>query len=426
MLAFSLTGGPVAAYDPGEAFSETCCADLESRIAELEASTSHGGSDIVEIEISGQVHRSLLSWSDGFESNTYGVDPTTGGTYVEFAGSADTEDDWEAGFLIQIDLQSNVSDELSQDRSAAPASAELGIASLYLRQEDWGGISLGRQSEAHDHVTETDLADIELVAAPAVSDWNGSFRLNGRSAAKFEAEDFTWSTLQPDHIGDGEEASVVRLDGIDIDETGGLSPSLSWGNGDVTALALRGLFLGDAVSLEFAAAVAHYGAPTRSPCEDLEPRAGCVTAAGSLSIRHHASGLGLKLAAARVLDDPNFPTGFSSGPNGWFYSRASWAAPLTGLGETAFYAEHYRGERHGLIFLADDRPNGDDIAEFHSQSEVNGLGIVQTFEAAEMKIYAGWRLYSIEGSATSGPNGEREAFLLDDYSAFLTGARIEF
>ena len=53
-----------------------CCADLEERVAELEATTVSKGNRKVSLKISGQVTKALLIWDDGDESDAYVVDNT--------------------------------------------------------------------------------------------------------------------------------------------------------------------------------------------------------------------------------------------------------------------------------------------------------------------------------------------------------------
>ena len=52
---------PAAAADLGG----DCCADLEERIAELEATTARKGNRKVKLEISGHVNEALIFWDDG-------------------------------------------------------------------------------------------------------------------------------------------------------------------------------------------------------------------------------------------------------------------------------------------------------------------------------------------------------------------------
>ena len=46
-----------------------CCADLEERVAELEATTARKGNRKMSLTITGQVHRMVLWWDDGHSSN---------------------------------------------------------------------------------------------------------------------------------------------------------------------------------------------------------------------------------------------------------------------------------------------------------------------------------------------------------------------
>ena len=65
-----LIGGwsmPAAAADLGG----DCCADLEERIAELEATTARKGNRKVSLTVSGWVNEAVFFWDDGNERNVY-------------------------------------------------------------------------------------------------------------------------------------------------------------------------------------------------------------------------------------------------------------------------------------------------------------------------------------------------------------------
>ena len=54
-----------------------CCADLEERVAELEATTARKGNRKMGLTITGQVHRVVLWYDDGYSTKTYyGLDST--------------------------------------------------------------------------------------------------------------------------------------------------------------------------------------------------------------------------------------------------------------------------------------------------------------------------------------------------------------
>src|SRR5215471_20213839 len=63
-----------------------CCADLEERVAELEATSARKGNRKVSLTITGQVMTALMGWDDGKDRGFYpGVDvPTVGGSYFAF------------------------------------------------------------------------------------------------------------------------------------------------------------------------------------------------------------------------------------------------------------------------------------------------------------------------------------------------------
>src|SRR5204862_2558650 len=63
VLMGSLAHGPAKAADLGG----DCCADLEDRVAELEATTVRQGNKKVSITLYGQVNKAVLLWDDGHE-----------------------------------------------------------------------------------------------------------------------------------------------------------------------------------------------------------------------------------------------------------------------------------------------------------------------------------------------------------------------
>src|SRR5262245_60545740 len=74
-----------------------CCADLEERIAELEATTVRKGNRRVSLTLSGQVTRSLMYWDDGSQSDLYSVDNSLNTSRFRFVGSGRITADLSAG-----------------------------------------------------------------------------------------------------------------------------------------------------------------------------------------------------------------------------------------------------------------------------------------------------------------------------------------
>ncbi len=404
----------------GETASD-CCADIESRLAELNAIGK--GNRAMSLEISGQVHRALLHWSDGQERNTYSVDPTSWGSYTDFEGDAELEQGWEAGFLLQLEYPIGESAELNQDLTTTPATPVIGAANIYLEQEDLGRITIGFQTEAHDHVTESDLSGTDQFSGPATSDWNGGFRIVGPSSGKVDADELTWSSIGADNIGDGDDANAVRYDTPEIQ---GFQTSVSWAQAGVAALGLRYSYDGKLFGVEAGAAAARYNEPERSPCIDIDPRSGCTTIAASISVLHKPSLISLTLAGAQIVDDPSDRFLDLPGPDRWFYGKVSQKWSLFEVGATTFYGEYFRGLRHGKLALEDNLGGGPEAADFSATTEAFGVGIMQSFDAAELQTYIAWRSYTIGGEASIGPNGRQEALDLDGFTAIMAGSRISF
>ena len=115
-----------------------CCADLEARITELEATTARKGNRKVSLTISGWVNEAIFAWDDGVERNAY-----IGTNFVEqsrfkFVGEAKINKEWSAGYILEVGVQGHPSNRWDQDNIASqhpsPANREF---SLNLRKSNW-------------------------------------------------------------------------------------------------------------------------------------------------------------------------------------------------------------------------------------------------------------------------------------------------
>src|SRR5215510_7818806 len=80
-----------------------CCADLEERVAELEATTARKGNRKMSLTVSGQVNRSIVYWNDGKRSNAaIGLDNHNSATRFGFSGNAKISPTWSAGYSILV------------------------------------------------------------------------------------------------------------------------------------------------------------------------------------------------------------------------------------------------------------------------------------------------------------------------------------
>src|SRR5256714_15538211 len=66
-----------------------CCADLEERVAELEATTARKGNRKMSLTITGQVNRLIMAWGDGHPHGIYyGIDKANNSSRFSFLGEA--------------------------------------------------------------------------------------------------------------------------------------------------------------------------------------------------------------------------------------------------------------------------------------------------------------------------------------------------
>ncbi len=97
-----------------------CCADLEERIAELEATTVRKGNRKVKLEISGHINEAVMFWDDGTEDNAYVVTNDNARSRFRFKGDAKIADGWKAGYLLEIGVRIAHSGRVDQNRRLSP------------------------------------------------------------------------------------------------------------------------------------------------------------------------------------------------------------------------------------------------------------------------------------------------------------------
>ncbi len=81
-----------------------CCADLEERVAELEATTARKGNRRVSLTISGQVNTAVMAWDQGADDAIFIVDNGVSRSGFNFDGAAKINPNLTAGFQMVIGL----------------------------------------------------------------------------------------------------------------------------------------------------------------------------------------------------------------------------------------------------------------------------------------------------------------------------------
>ena len=155
---YALTS-PAKAQDVGG----DCCADLEERVAELEATTVRKGNKKVSVTLSGWVVKSMNWWDDGGHGNfAVGDKDYDLGTRFAITGSATIAPGWSAGYNITVTtggtafgIRSNNRDEFQTVNGDLYGSSFGHINTLYsygyVKSDTWGTLNWGHLSPASDN-----------------------------------------------------------------------------------------------------------------------------------------------------------------------------------------------------------------------------------------------------------------------------------
>ncbi len=440
-----------------------CCADLEERVAELEATTARKGNRKVKLTVSGQVNEAIIFWDDGSESNTYVVSNNNSRSRFRFVGDAKINNDWSAGYLMEIGVRYAGSGSRNQSWNGAGNDAtrplDIRHSAWWLERKDIGRVWVGKTGSATDGITEISLANLNTVGSGDA--WMGAFGLRNADGTR---SDRTWNNITPAFVGawniDGDRNAVVKY----VSPTfSGFTVSTAWGEDDFWDVALR--YAGEFNGIRIAAGIGYKqmnDSPGKSgadgdQCADLasgdtsKSAVDCHAISGSASVMHVPTGLFLSGAYARYTDDNrkalylNVPgvkdedtywTVFGGIEQNWF-----------GIGKTTLYGEYARHEVGAGVgasgastctFFAASGPvsattglstgvNGGLGCLSSAEVDLWGLGINQEISAAAMDLYVAYRHFSpdVKTSATGSSTGSAAAGL-KDFDAVMMGAIIRF
>jgi hypothetical protein len=129
-----------------------CCADLEERVAELEATTARKGNRKLSLKIYGQVNQAILHHDieglDGADDITI-VDNQLSTSRLGVRGEAKVRSDFKVGYRLELGINAGADDAVSLRHSYA-----------YLEMA-FGRVSIGHTSRATDNLTEISVANVQ-------------------------------------------------------------------------------------------------------------------------------------------------------------------------------------------------------------------------------------------------------------------------
>ncbi len=373
-----------------------CCADLEERVAELEATTARKGNRRMSLTVSGQVSRSILYWNDGDDSGTYaGLDNHNQSTRFVFSGSAKIRPDLTAGFEFMTEwsggARTSTVDQNSPDGGvSADGNLNVRTANWWLEDKHWGRVTVGRLNVSGP------VGTIDLGGISTVAHWSPGLVGNGFIVAGTTRLS---GVIGPTYGGD-------RIEGIRYDTAnlGGFVGQAVWGEDDVWSASLR--YAGEFGGIRVAAGIG-YEAQDSTPTQPIQLDNGARPMdhewAGSLALMHVASGLFVQghYAVSEWFNgtDSRFWMVQGGITKNWF-----------GLGNTSFYGEYGNAENYIRASTA--------LAS--SDVDFYGIGVVQQIDAAAMEVFLGWRRFETNVTGAGGGSGSSDLDLVHG------GARIRF
>lgn len=378
-LLLGVAVDPARASDLGA--GSGCCADLEERVAELEATTARKGNRVVSLQVYGQVNKALLIFDDGVDRDAFIVDNDESGTRVGFKGSAAMKPGWTAGFNVELDIQDSATNTVSQGNDDGNDNEiKIRQSYVYIESERFGRISLGQQSTGADGINEIVLGN----SITDSQDIFGAFKVRTSAGG-----DSGFTVGQFVNNLDGPREDVIRYDSPSIY---GFIVSASWGDNDYADIALR--FKKEWNSFRLAGGIAY-----QWDARDVVER---DILSGSLSFMHIPTGVYVALAGGNVTFDAA-----NADDGSFYYAQLGIEKRVLPYGSTTIYGEygHYEG-------VGNDDPEAQGL-----QADRYGFGLVQKFDAAALEVYANVRVYSFDNAGADD---------LEDLSTVLIGSRIKF
>jgi hypothetical protein len=448
----------------------SCCADLEERVAELEATTARKGNRKVSLTVSGWVAEQITFWDDGVESNAYvGGIGTTLATHFKFTGQAQIAPGWSSGYTLHVEAFSSEPLTVNQfvdDSTVSTESLGLLQSFWFLQSDRLGKLGVGLQSQASDNAALLVDGSGSLVPANWVLFDGPGFFLRDE-AGRFVPTGvggnlLTWGDIAfCHHIGAGIAADCngVPLNSVryDTPTIHGFSFAASWGADDFWDVAAR--YAAEWNSVKVAAAVAYSEQKDENPFAGAGPanfeRDSAYFQAG-LYVQHVPTGLFVYSAYGAEDNQHGLFQGFSttSPPvplfkdipdNDQWYLKAGVRRLWTALGHTVLYGEFAQHDDmispdliNGILDpgpLPPGTPLGTVSIFTADSSELDrwGVGLVQEIDAAAMSVWVKYRNMEgeVEGTVTrtapgATPTRTRSTIEFDEIHFFGVGALINF
>ncbi|WP_295558523.1 porin [uncultured Hyphomicrobium sp.] len=389
-----------------------CCADLEERIAELEATTARKGNRKVSLTISGWVNEAVFFWDDGRESNAYVATNSLEQSRFKFSGEAKIDNDWSAGYVIEIGIWGSAYKGVDADvDNGLDNGVTNGLltrkSSWFLKSKSFGKLTVGLDGTSTYHLLDDADATVtrNYADAEAAAVALASFKeINTGNKWNDYMGGFNGATP-----GQSGRRNVVRYDSPTI---AGFVLTAAWGEDDMWDMALT--YKGEIGDFKLTAK-AGYGESTDPGTNKDRCSVGtgdCQWWGVAGTIQHAPSGIYIYAGyGGDQIDLTAAQAGEDDGSDIWFV-QAGIESKLVPIGKTTFFGEY----RHDDVGLSEKASSSD--LDFWA------AGVIQSVDNAAMDLYVIYREASGDVTDPAGnPAGKTE---LEDFRVLMTGARIQF
>jgi predicted porin len=371
----------------GTAVLATCLVMGGSALVKAEH-VMESGTDVVKVNLYGQVNRAIMAVDDGENSDWFHVDNDNSSSRVGLKGKVNVSDEFSTGVKFEADWQSNASNEVQMEQYGDDHTStsdgdnfDLRKFELWFDSKKIGKFTLGQGDTASNGTSEMDLSGTSVAGYSDINAFAGDFGFWDDNSSTY--------TVKIDEV-------FTQVDGLsrrdrlryDSPKFAGFTASGSWVERDAWDLALRYDNTFDAFRVMAGIAYSNPG----DIGDDFENYIN-----GSFSVLLNM-GISLTFAAGQKeydeidADDPFF-----------LYGKLGYQTKaLTVLGKTAFSIDYNAT---------------DDNDEEGDEAEMFGIQAVQKIDNWGAEFFSAYRLYSLDRDDDSD---------MEDINVFMAGSRIKF
>ncbi len=415
-----------AALSPAQAadLGGDCCADLEERVAELEATAVRHRRRQMRLVLSGQVNSALLFWDNGEESDIYVIDNDESSTRINLRFTGTAVPGVTVGGQIEFDLEAAGGGDVNVNDGDDGEDINLRRAEWFV-QGDFGTVTLGQGSQASDGFAEVSFSGSALgsvgygLATTNIGGFDVFNEVTGNytNASVFEiSSDF-----------DPSRRNRVRYDSPTF---AGFTVSTSWGEDDEADVALR--YANEFNGLRVAAAAAYlWDDDDGDGDQDYQETYG-----GSIAFFHVPSGIHLQGGYVQndfnSDDDLTNGAGFPqdadrSGRNWWVATGVTFRAFSLGTTDvTIQYIETEGASVYNGVDTISTDANAAALGGDAVETQVYGIGLSQNIDSlGGASIYLSYNRLEAEADAAAFGGTDDQDFEQEiDY--VTAGMRVRF